>query len=955
MDAALTNGDDLCDILKKPKKILLKYTGNDNSNHSQNSNKAGVDGQVNGEGTVTVWAGSVDGEQWYSGTLFQDQTFGIVSRKSKGFPEATMVVKVFSMDDLNNPLQTIRFKVDCDEPLVDGAQFGSMKLMGYEDKYECGYGDFTYAEPAPNQGEDICAACDKPSKLMFQYMANDDSNHNQGTSKAFVDGAVNYAPRVQILAGDDRGGIWYAGEHSANETFVIDSGEDHFNRKDMYIQIKDPDTQASLQTLRINTRCDVPFVENDQFGSIKLIAYEDKHNCGFGDFPVATGGGGGLTLNQGDDTCDACAKPGMLMFEYTGGDVVNHNQGTSKAFVLGNSNAMSPAYISVSDEDGYILHGAEYSIGGIIALDSNSDAFSSKNLIFKIIDPNGEVGSALQTVSISTNCQVPLVENDEFGSIKLTGYKAPDGCGFGAFPTTTITIQENLPSDSTSDSPPKAKSKSRAAAAAAAARARAPAAAAAASPNPNPNPRPRPRVILRPVLDNRASDPENCVNWRDCNQGNCMEDNYFRYRNGGGLVCTAKDVTLEYVEANERMTCNEGDQVTVSLTGAIHFNIGRYDVGWYIAKDGGDALNGECYIQPLLEHDPERVTSIVASRGLSEVVGEITWDNDSKGQNDMCGDVHMFTGGGGVVEHANIGKELVLPCLDKDDSGNMDFAICFTWREPGGDATCIANELYPGAPSKCFCTRYNIPQITVNKHDDPLDCDGITVRSGGGGGSFIDGKSAKSAKEDKSAKSAKEDKSDKSAKEDKSAKSGTEDKSAKSAKEDKSAKSGKEDKSAKSAQGGQVGQVGQGGQVGQVGQGGQVGQAGHGGQVGQVGQGGQVDKSAKEAKSAKRARRTSRPSRPRRTSRPSRARRTSRPSRPRRTSRPSRARRTSRPSRPRRTSRPSRRKEDKSAKSGTEDKSAKSAKEDKSAKSGTEDKSAKSAKEDKSAKEGKDE
>ena len=228
-------------------------------------------------------------------------------------------------------------------------------------------------------------------------------------------------------------------------------------------------------------------------------------------------------------------------------------------------------------------------------------------------------------------------------------------------------------------------------------------------------------IVIR--SGNQATDPENCVNWRDCNQGNCMEDNWFRYRNGGGLVCTAKEVTLSNLEAGERMTCTEGSTITVDLKATVHFNTGRYDVGWYIAKDGGDALNGDCYIQPLLENDPLVTKKVVAAPGSTEVVGEITWDNDHKKPNDMCGDVHLLQGGGGVIEQTNIGQGLVLPCIDKSQSGYMDFAICFSWRQPGGDDKCIPNELYPGTPSKCFCTRYDIPQITVTKADGPALCE----------------------------------------------------------------------------------------------------------------------------------------------------------------------------------------------------------------------------------------
>ena len=204
-----------------------------------------------------------------------------------------------------------------------------------------------------------------------------------------------------------------------------------------------------------------------------------------------------------------------------------------------------------------------------------------------------------------------------------------------------------------------------------------------------------------------------------------MEDNWFRYRNGGGLVCTAKEVHLSHIEAPERITCNEGETVTIDLKASVHFNTGRYDVGWYVGMYGGDALNGECYIQPLLEHDAELAApkNVIANPRSNEVVGHVTWDDDAKGDNDWCGDVHMTAGGGGVLDFVSIGKGMQLECVDKSDNGYMDFGICFSWRQPGGDAECIPDQLFPGAPSKCFCTRYDIEQITVRKSTQTLeDC-----------------------------------------------------------------------------------------------------------------------------------------------------------------------------------------------------------------------------------------
>jgi len=333
---------------------------------------------------------------------------------------------------------------------------------------------------------------------------------------------------------------------------------------------------------------------------------------------------------------------------------------------------------------------------------------------------------------IDLSCSEPLVEGDEYGSIKLLGARDPENCGFGSFPDGGFVMSgvkaadsSSLPKESKSNSSNSKEPKSKGPKSSKSSKSSKPPSkshpVAKTSPTSKSVP---PGAALK--VKNKAydsSDPYACKNWSDCNQGACMEDNFVKYRKGGHLVCTAKEVTLSRIEASERMTCEEGSMVKIdALKASVHFNTGRYDVGWYIAKDGKDALNGECYIQPLLEADPNVVKTVVASPGSSEVVGEITWDADHKGKNDKCGDVHMFGGGGGCLDFVSIGQGLELPCIDKTSDGYMDFAICFSWRQPGGDDTCIPNELYPGTPSKCFCTRYNIPSITVTKANSITEC-----------------------------------------------------------------------------------------------------------------------------------------------------------------------------------------------------------------------------------------
>ena len=197
---------------------------------------------------------------------------------------------------------------------------------------------------------------------------------------------------------------------------------------------------------------------------------------------------------------------------------------------------------------------------------------------------------------------------------------------------------------------------------------------------------------------------------------NCMEDNWFAAKgdHGGGLSCEAKEVYLDYIDSESLTTkCVEGQDVKLDLSASVFFHTARYDVGWYIATDGGDALHGQCNVTILENNNKGDYMPIMAEHGSKVPVGQVQWDNDFKKGNDECGDVFFNSGGGGVLDFMNLGTDLTLKCKDTNKDGIMDFGICFSWRQQGGDDVCIPHLLYPGSPAKCFCTEYNIPKIQM--------------------------------------------------------------------------------------------------------------------------------------------------------------------------------------------------------------------------------------------------
>jgi uncharacterized repeat protein (TIGR01451 family) len=205
----------------------------------------------------------------------------------------------------------------------------------------------------------------------------------------------------------------------------------------------------------------------------------------------------------------------------------------------------------------------------------------------------------------------------------------------------------------------------------------------------------------------------------------CMQTNWEDAGNSQNLVCRAKEVFLNSL-VTSRTSCTVGSSITLSVNASIHFNAARYDPAWYVATDGGDALTGTCAINGLVQGNTYSVTD---GKG-GPVVGRVSWNEDFKGGNDKCGDVLMNGGGGADIEVPFL-KNTVLKCSDDNNDGNMDVSVCFSWRVPGTDGFCtlartevgtvgLQADAYPGTPSKCFCTRVDIPTVTVVKTSDPI-------------------------------------------------------------------------------------------------------------------------------------------------------------------------------------------------------------------------------------------
>jgi hypothetical protein len=217
--------------------------------------------------------------------------------------------------------------------------------------------------------------------------------------------------------------------------------------------------------------------------------------------------------------------------------------------------------------------------------------------------------------------------------------------------------------------------------------------------------------------------------------GSCMQNAYEDVGTGNKdeLVCTTNEVYLDNIDADAVLTCVEGETISITADGSIRFSSARYDLGWYVATDGGDALDGTCVVNGLQQRNEYKVLD---GPGSSNVIGSVSWDSDAKGGKDACGDI--FTSLDGVGGNIDIPIIVGLPvkCTDENEDGNLDIAICFTWRNGSNDGHCTIDEndgvtigaradMYPGKADGCYCERYDLKTVKVTKvvaSDTVLPC-----------------------------------------------------------------------------------------------------------------------------------------------------------------------------------------------------------------------------------------
>ena len=199
------------------------------------------------------------------------------------------------------------------------------------------------------------------------------------------------------------------------------------------------------------------------------------------------------------------------------------------------------------------------------------------------------------------------------------------------------------------------------------------------------------------------------------NNETCLQDSWNENRTQpvDDLICTTKEVYVETL-VSKPITCVLGSYVNVSVSAFISLASTRSDLGWYIAADGGDALEGNCIVEGLEEAYTYRITE-------TQFGGEVTWLDDE------CGDV-TINGTGALLEVPTF-VHATIKCDDENKDNMIDLSVCFTWNTADTDGLCSLTKqtgkanLLPGDSSMCYCEAYNIPNSTVvDPNDDVVPC-----------------------------------------------------------------------------------------------------------------------------------------------------------------------------------------------------------------------------------------
>ncbi len=211
---------------------------------------------------------------------------------------------------------------------------------------------------------------------------------------------------------------------------------------------------------------------------------------------------------------------------------------------------------------------------------------------------------------------------------------------------------------------------------------------------------------------------------------NCMQDEVKDFT----LNCEANDVGVsQYILVGGPTECLPGQIIKVQLQAELEATSKfRYDVGLFVAQDGGDGLKGSCFrdflpppLKPAGEYDPGTKFN-PANPTVFTGGGPFLTAEDAA---DTCGDIQQDVltyrdlgetpagGGTGPVWVDVMCQDKVGPTPGSPPDGIADVGTCVSWDNLANATPACTSvaDAKPGAPPKCNCTSVQIAGLTVPK------------------------------------------------------------------------------------------------------------------------------------------------------------------------------------------------------------------------------------------------
>eukprot|EP00808_Paulinella_micropora_P011231 g76368.t1 len=192
----------------------------------------------------------------------------------------------------------------------------------------------------------------------------------------------------------------------------------------------------------------------------------------------------------------------------------------------------------------------------------------------------------------------------------------------------------------------------------------------------------------------------------------CLDTEYSS-RFGSSPACTENLLKLDYVvDAIDTGSCDyPGDATTISVTARLRvLEFPLFDIGVYVATDGGNARSGSCKRFPLAL--PPLTTWKQPYQGLTTQLERMPLENVNHewDARDCCGDILLGR------ETVTVLQNIQVVCQTGLTPQYLDLGVCYSWDKSETPRTdpgfCRSvDHLFPKLSSYCLCERW--PGIPV--------------------------------------------------------------------------------------------------------------------------------------------------------------------------------------------------------------------------------------------------